>query len=71
MTEQTQTRITYKRVKNLGNHETEALEVSTTIADDADVDVAIALLREKVLAHLNLLEDQEETDSAFMEGVSF
>jgi hypothetical protein len=67
------TTITYKRVKNLGNYETETLEVSTTVSDDMNLDIAIALLRDKVLNHLDLLEDEKETtdSNTFLEGTDF
>lgn len=40
--------ITYQRVKNLGNYESERLELSVELNEDEDVDEAIALLKSKV-----------------------
>lgn len=40
--------ITYQRVKNLGNYESERLELSVELNEDDDVDDAIALLKFKV-----------------------
>lgn len=56
-----QTVITYKRVKNLGNYQSETLEISTSVPDDVDLDFAIDMLKKQVLKHLGI-ENIQETD---------
>ncbi len=46
--------ITYQRVKNLGNYESERMELTAEVNEDDDVDDAIALLKQKVLDSLDL-----------------
>ena len=60
-------RITYKRVKNLGNYETETLELSAILEDDDEqYDVAIGQyiqrLKQRVHQSLNLIEDDREIE---------
>ena len=46
--------ITYQRVKNLGNYESERLELSVELDKDDDVESAIALLKSKVKQALDI-----------------
>jgi small-conductance mechanosensitive channel len=50
--------ITYQRVKNLGNYESERLELSVELDDDEDVDKAISKLRYKALKALDIEDNQ-------------
>lgn len=50
--------ITYQRVKNLGNYESERLELSVELNEDDDVDDAIALLKCKVEQGLGIEDNQ-------------
>jgi hypothetical protein len=50
--------ITYQRVKNLGNYESERLELSVELNEDDDVDDAIDLLKSIVLKSLDLEDNQ-------------
>ncbi|MBW4642938.1 MAG: hypothetical protein KME23_08070 [Goleter apudmare HA4340-LM2] len=44
--------ITYKRVKNLGNYQSETLEATAIVFEDGDPDIAANILREFVLKKL-------------------
>jgi small-conductance mechanosensitive channel len=48
--------VTYQRVKNLGNYESERLELSIELSEDDDVDEAIATLIDKVKKTLDIVE---------------
>ena len=48
--------ITYQRVKNLGNYETERLEVSISIDENEDPDFALKKLKFWVDKKLSLIE---------------
>ncbi|MBW4535202.1 MAG: hypothetical protein KME09_14805 [Pleurocapsa minor HA4230-MV1] len=50
--------ITYQRVKNLGNYESERLELSVELDEDDDEEVAIASLKSKVEQALGIEFDQ-------------
>lgn len=45
--------ISVQRVKNLGNFQSERLEINAELNDDEDADLAVLTLREKVKALLN------------------
>lgn len=47
------TAITYRRVKNLGNYESEALEMSVEVDDEQNIENAVYLLRNMVWEQLN------------------
>lgn len=51
--------ITYQRVKNLGNYESERLELTVDLNDDDDTDDAIALLKQKVKMSLDFEDNQQ------------
>lgn len=55
-------RITYKRVKNLGNYESETLELSAILDEDELIDDAIQKLKYTVLCNLNLIKDNQEIE---------
>ena len=60
-------RITYKRVKNLGNYESETLELTAILEDDDEqYDVAIGrqiqMLKERVHRSLDLIKDNQEIE---------
>ncbi|NJL51183.1 MAG: hypothetical protein HC930_01310 [Hydrococcus sp. SU_1_0] len=46
--------ITYQRVKNLGNYESERLEISAELDDDDNVSKAIAILKSHVHEELDI-----------------
>ncbi|MBW4535507.1 MAG: hypothetical protein KME09_16345 [Pleurocapsa minor HA4230-MV1] len=50
--------ITYQRVKNLGNYESERLELSVELDENDDEAVAIASLKSKVEQALGIESDQ-------------
>lgn len=50
--------ITYQRVKNLGNYESERLELSVELNEDDDVESAIALLKSKAEQALGIEDNQ-------------
>ncbi len=50
--------ITYQKVKNLGNYESERLELSVELDEDDFVDDAIALLKSKVEQALSIEDNQ-------------
>lgn len=50
--------ITYQRVKNLGNYESERLELSIELDENDDVDKAIALVKLKVEQALDIQDNQ-------------
>ncbi|BAU63040.1 hypothetical protein STA3757_03950 [Stanieria sp. NIES-3757] len=60
-------RITYRRVKNLGNYENETLELSAILDDeDEQNDVAIGrqiqMLKQRVCRGLDLIKDNQEIE---------
>lgn len=56
--------IAYQRVKNLGNYESERLELTAEVDEDEDEDIssAIELLKETVHKGLGIVEKKEVTD---------
>jgi hypothetical protein len=50
--------ITYQRVKNLGNYESERIELSVELDEEDFVDDAIALLKAKVEQALGIEDNQ-------------
>lgn len=50
--------ITYQRVKNLGNYESERLELSVELDENDDEAVAIASIKSKVEQALGIESDQ-------------
>jgi hypothetical protein len=50
-------------VKNLGNYESERMEISAEINDDDDVETAIELLKTKVHHALNLNSEERVSDT--------
>lgn len=48
--------ITYQRVKNLGNYESERLELSAEVAEDDDISSTISTLKEIVNKALGIKE---------------
>ena len=57
--------ISYQRVKNLGNYESERLEVTAEVNDEEDIEDAIAVVRLQVLESLDIeaFEDDEDEPS--------
>lgn len=51
--------IAYQRVKNLGNYESERMEITAELNEDDDVDEAIALIKRKCFEHLNIETDNQ------------
>ena len=49
--------ITYKRIKNLGNYESEHLEATAEVAEDEDIDEAIEKLKLTVHKALGLTDE--------------
>ena len=56
------TQITVQRVKNLGDYESQRLELTAELNGDEDVDAEIIKLQAKVDYHLGIITDQEMTD---------
>ncbi len=52
--------LTYRRVKNLGNYESESLEAIAQIPDDEDVDEALEDLKEWVELKLGVFTQLNE-----------
>ena len=50
--------ITYQRVKNLGNYESERMEMTIELDDGDSVEIAIALLKSKVEQALGIEDNQ-------------
>ena len=50
--------ITYQRVKNLGNYESERLELTVELDENDKPEIAIAILRNKVLDALDIQENE-------------
>lgn len=50
--------ITYQRVKNLGNYESERLELSVELDENDDVESAIARIKSKVEEALGIEDNQ-------------
>lgn len=44
--------ITYKRIKNLGNYQSESFEATAIVSEDDDPDIAAEILKEFVLKKL-------------------
>lgn len=55
--------ITYRRVKNLGNYESEALEASYTLTEEDDQDLAFENLKTWVEVKLRLTPANSEAGS--------
>jgi small-conductance mechanosensitive channel len=53
--------ITYQRVKNLGNYESERLELSVELDDDEDVNEAMAVVIAKVYKMLEIKDEDDES----------
>lgn len=51
--------ISYQRVKNLGNYESERLELTAEVNQDDDINLAIDRLKHKVEKSLGLIEANE------------
>ena len=51
--------ITYQRLKNLGNYESERMELTAELNENDDVDDAIASLKNLVLESLDLKAEPE------------
>lgn len=56
------TQITFQRVKNLGDYESQRLELTAELNGDEDVDAEIIKLQSIVNYHLGIITDQEKTD---------
>ena len=52
--------ITYQRVKNLGNYESERMELVAELDDGEDVEVAIGQLKKEVREALNIPDPESE-----------
>ena len=50
--------ITYQRVKNLGNYESERLELTVELSEDDKPEIAIAILKNRVLDALDIKENE-------------
>lgn len=48
--------ISYQRVKNLGNYESERMEMTIELDDDDSVEEAIATIKDTVKKALNILD---------------
>lgn len=51
--------ITYQRVKNLGNYESERMEMTIELDDDENVEMAIAALKDTVKKALNITDVED------------
>ncbi|MEY2833402.1 MAG: hypothetical protein RLZZ574_2661 [Cyanobacteriota bacterium] len=51
--------ITYQRVKNLGNYESERMEMTIELDDDENVEIAIAALKDTVKKALNITDVED------------
>lgn len=56
------TKITIQREKNLGDYESNRLELTAELNGDEDVDAEISKLQAKVNYHFGIIADQEKTD---------
>lgn len=52
--------ISYQRVKNIGNYESERMEMTAEINDDENVESAIAILKDTVNKALNIVEIEDK-----------
>lgn len=51
--------ISYQRVKNLGNYESERMEMTIELDDDDSVEIAIAALKDTVKKALNITDVED------------
>lgn len=51
--------ISYQRVKNLGNYESERMEMTIELDDDDSVEIAIATIKDTVKKALNILDVED------------
>jgi len=60
-------RITYKRVKNLGNYESETLELSAILDEEEEysLDINIQMLKIKIQHHLGILNEDKSDEMEF------
>jgi hypothetical protein len=49
--------LSYQRVKNLGNYESERMEITVELNDDENVEIAIAALKDTVKKALNIIDE--------------
>lgn len=56
------TKITIQREKNLGDYESNRLELTAELNGDEDIDAEISKLQTKVNYHFGIITDQEKTD---------
>ena len=49
--------ISYQRVKNLGNYESERMEMTVEVNEDEDINLAVKTLKEYVLQGLDINPD--------------
>lgn len=54
--------ITYKRIKNLGNFESQHLELTAEVDENEDIDAAIESLKSKVHQGLGLEKPKDKND---------
>lgn len=52
--------ITYQRVKNLGNYESERMEMVAEVNEDEDINIAVETLKQYVLQGLNIQSDNDD-----------
>lgn len=64
------TTITYKRVKNIGNYQSETLELTAEIDGEKDIMLQIHQLKTTVKRGLNIISSKEETTQE-SEGIAF
>jgi len=51
--------ISYQRVKNLGNYESERMEMTIELDNDENVEIAIAALKDTVKKALNITDVED------------
>ena len=65
------TTITYKRIKNLGNSESEHLEMSVQVDESEDIEKAVEQLKYTVRQNLGLIPEEVEANEKGLEDFSF
>lgn len=55
--------ITYQRIKNLGNYQSEKLEMTAELEEGEDVQASIAKLKNQVHLGLNIIPDSESSEA--------
>lgn len=59
--------ITYQRIKNLGNYQSERLELTAEVEEYEHMESAIELLKNTVHKALGIVEKKEVTDDELVE----